>query len=108
MKDNSHDLRRVGKPGMARRIHAGNQLRLSELFGGDGEQMHQPAHRPPEKDAVHKPHTTHNWRVISRGKQAIAIEPNKEFENIFEGGDDPLLAALEYAAAELKKGMPGG
>lgn len=105
MKDQSHDLRRVGRNGRDRRVLAGNRALLSELPGDNGGVVHQSPHRKDPKGTVQRSRTHANWRVKREGSKVIAIEPNRDFENVFEGGDDPFQAALEYAAAELKKGM---
>jgi hypothetical protein len=34
----------------------------------------------------------------------LAIEPNREYEHVFEGGSDPYWDAVEYAAKELREG----
>lgn len=48
--------------------------------------------------------TSTNWRIIHPvGGDIIALEPGREFENVFTGGPDPFWEAVQYAAAELRK-----
>lgn len=108
MKDRSHnDLRRAGRPGRDRRVLRSNRSRLSNMPGQDGGVLHQPTHRKGTKNAVQKSRTSHNWVVKRDGDTVIAIEPNRSYENVFEGGADPFGEALKYAAAELKKELAG-
>lgn len=45
-----------------------------------------------------------NWRIYCRADgKVLALEPGREYENIFEGGPDPFWEAVEFAAAELRK-----
>lgn len=50
-----------------------------------------------------KPREKVNWRVLCHGKEVVAVEPNREFEHVFEGGPDPFWAAVEYAAKQLRE-----
>jgi hypothetical protein len=44
-----------------------------------------------------------NWRVEYCGPtKALAIEPGREHEWVFEGGPTPFDAALAFAAARLR------
>lgn len=45
-----------------------------------------------------------NWRVSTQGGDVVAVEPNRDFEHVFEGGKDPFMEALEYAAKQLREG----
>lgn len=46
----------------------------------------------------------HNWRIkLLDNGSVLALEPGREYENIFEGGPDPFWEAVEFAAAELRK-----
>jgi len=38
--------------------------------------------------------------------EVLAVEPNREYEHVFEG-DDPYTAALMYAAKQLRKELAG-
>lgn len=50
-----------------------------------------------------------NWRILNldNGK-VLALEPGREYENIFEGGPDPFWEAVEFAANELRKEQMDG
>lgn len=47
-------------------------------------------------------HQNTNWKVRSEDGDVVAIEPNRDFEHVFEGSD-PFMAALEYAAKQLRE-----
>lgn len=100
MKDHG-DLRKSGRPGYTRRVLASNRARLSSLWGEDGAVVRQPDHRVGKKNTLCRPHT--NWIVRRDGDTVIAVEPSREHENVFDGGDDPFMVALEFAAAQLRK-----
>lgn len=45
----------------------------------------------------------HNWRIIHPDDEPVlALEPGRDFEQVFEGGLDPFWEAVEYAAACLR------
>lgn len=52
---------------------------------------------------MRKPRTKVNWRVGTQAGEVVAIEPNRDFEHVFEG-DDPFMAAIEYAAKQIREG----
>ena len=56
---------------------------------------------------VRKVRVRTNWRVRSERGEVVAIEPNRDFEHVFDG-DDPFMAALEYAAKKLREGSDCG
>ena len=93
MKDRSHNLRRSGR-GYSRRVLASNR---AQLYDGDGEMSRDNGHRHP----LRKPHT--NWIVHYDGERAIVVGPSQLWGKVFSSGDDPFQAAIEYAAAELRK-----
>ena len=45
-----------------------------------------------------------NW-IVRRNPtgEVVAVEPNRDFEEVFEGGDDPYWDAIEYAATQLRR-----
>lgn len=45
-----------------------------------------------------------NWRVRREDGEVLAIEPNREYEHVFDG-DDPYTDALEFAAEQLRRGV---
>lgn len=45
-----------------------------------------------------------NWRVIAARDGIVAVEPDREHEHVFEGGDDPFWTAVEYVAKRLREG----
>ena len=100
MKDHG-DLRRGGRPGYTRRVRNSYSSQLSELWSESLGEVRKPAHRSGKSSPMRSPHT--NWIVQRHGDTVIAVEPSREYENTFEGGEDPFQAALEYAAAELRK-----
>lgn len=111
MKDRSRDLRRSGRgPGQyARRIRTGYLQHLRDVWSQTDGEVRQPSHRKGEEGTVRKPRTREqrtNWRVntLPNG-EIVAVEPNREFEHVFEDDfADPLMAALEYAAKQLRGG----
>lgn len=50
-----------------------------------------------------------NWRVLRyRGDgDVVAIEPNRDYEHVFEGGRDPYWEAVQYAAKRLRENDDG-
>lgn len=56
---------------------------------------------------MRKPREKVNWRIGAgeKGGEVVAIEPNREFEHAFEGGSDPLMDAIEYAAKQIREGQ---
>lgn len=105
MKDLSSDLRRSGRGGReySRRIRAGYRQHLSDLWSWDGGAVHQRADREGAIRPVRKPRDKVNWRVGTQAGEVVAIEPNRDFEHVFEG-DDPFMAAIEYAAKQIREG----
>jgi len=47
-----------------------------------------------------------NWRVKTTDEGVLALEPGRDFEQVFEGGADPFWSAVEYAAARLRGDVP--
>lgn len=69
--------------------------------------MRKPADREGKSRPVRKPREKVNWRIGAgeKGGEVVAIEPNREFEHAFEGGSDPLMDAIEYAAKQIREGQ---
>lgn len=44
-----------------------------------------------------------NWRVLCHHGEVVAVEPNRDYEQVFEGGTDPFWDAVEYAAKQLRE-----
>lgn len=107
MKDLSGDLSRGGRPGHDARVHRRHRQRLRELRIEDGRDLREPRDRKAPKGKLPGTREIINWRVVRSGNIVLAIEPNREYENTFTGGADPFMAALEYAAAELRREMDG-
>lgn len=111
MKDlNDGDLRRLGRGagGYSRRIRSGYLSRLSDVWSTDDGAVHQSANGKGKSGTVRKSRQRTNWKVSCEHGEVVAIEPNREFEHVFEGGKDPLMEALEYAAKQLRGGSDGG
>lgn len=107
MKDRSRELRRVGRGRYLTRVHRGNKARLSELPEGEGRAMRgREAARPgPKTSSRRADGACTNWRVTRYGSgEIVAIEPNRDYEHTFEGGEDPYWEAVQYAAEQLRKG----
>lgn len=106
MKDRSFELRRLGRGagGYARRIRSGYLQGLSDVWSEDGGAVRQSAEREGKGRTVRQAHQRTNWRVGVSGGEVIAVEPNREFEHVFDGGGDPFMEALEYAAKQLREG----
>lgn len=104
MKDlNSGDFRRVGGASRySRRIRNGYRASLSDVWSRDGGAVREPRNRTGQGGAVRKSRERTNWRVKTERGEVLAIEPNREFEHTFEGGKDPFMEALEYAAKQLR------
>jgi len=103
MKDISHDLSRTGRAGYPRRVHRRNHEALSEMLGPDGGVLPE-RRRATQKSPTRGENGRTNWRVRHYDTgEIVAVEPNRDFEHTFDGGDDPFMAALEFAAAELRK-----
>jgi hypothetical protein len=68
--------------------------------------VHKSAHRKGEGRTVSKARQRNrtNWRVSREDGEVIAVEPNRDFEHVFEGGADPFMEALEFAAKQLRNG----
>lgn len=107
MKDlNSGDLRRFGGASRySRRIRSGYRASLSDVWSWDGGAVREPRHRKGKEGAVRAPRQRTNWKVRSEGGEVLAIEPSREFEHTFEGGSDPFMEALKYAAQQLREGQ---
>ena len=102
MRDNSHPLRRVGRPASyAQRVRHGNQQALSEMWSTTLGAVYAPK-RGGETTSMRRK-VSLNWRVTVERGQVLAIEPDKDFEHVFEGGGDPFWAAVEFAAAQIKE-----
>jgi len=107
MKDlNSGDLRRSGRGAgdFSRRIRSGYLSRLSDVRGEDLGAVREPRNQKGKAGTVRGPQQRTNWRVKMEAGEVLAIEPNREFEHTFEGGADPFMEALEYAAKQLREG----
>lgn len=105
MKDlNSGDFRRSGRGAgsLSRRIRRGYLQGLSSVWSEDLGAVHQPRNGKGKAGTVRSPRQRTNWRVKSEAGEVLAIEPNREFEHTFEGGSDPFMEALEYAAKQLR------
>lgn len=104
MKDlNSGDLRRFGGASRySRRIRSGYRASLSDVWSWDGGAVREPRNRKGKGSTVRSPQQRTNWRVKTERGEVLAIEPNREFEHTFEGGSDPFMEALEYAAKQLR------
>lgn len=88
--DRSRDLRRVGRR-LDQRAYRANKARLAS------QEIVDTHYR--RKQRTHK-----NWRVVHEpGGDIVAVEPNRDYEHVFEGGKDPYMEALEYAAQQLRK-----
>lgn len=64
--------------------------------------------RSRPKTPTWQPHGCTNWMVRRDGGDVVAVEPDREHEHVFEGGLDDFGAALNFAAAELRKEMDCG
>lgn len=53
---------------------------------------------------MRKPRDKVNWRVGTDGGDVVAVEPNRDYEHVFDGQEDPFMAALEYAAKQIREG----
>jgi hypothetical protein len=96
------DLRRDGgQRGLSRRIRNHYQSELSELWSETFGAVCKPDDRIGKTSPMRRPLT--NWIVKRDGDRVIAVEPSREYENVFDGGDDPFSAALDFAAAQLRK-----
>lgn len=107
MKDlNSGDPRRSGRGArdFSRRIRSGYLQGLSDVWSTDLGAVHQPRDGKGQGSPVRKTRERTNWRVGTQGNDVVAVEPNREFEHVFEGGKDPFMEALEYAARQLREG----
>lgn len=115
MKAVRGDLRRSGRGfrTYARRVRRSHLDRLQELWGSDGGAVRQPHHRQAAPTPVRKPpplkqRQAKNWNVRVERGEVLALEPGQEHEHVFEGGKDPFLAALEYAAKKIREGQCDG
>lgn len=95
MRDYSVELRRFGGE-HDRRVHAGNVAALREPGVRRGYRAAGKVSRPASARV--------NWRVCMEDGHVLAIEPNRQFEHVFEGGSDDYWAAVEYAAKQLREG----
>lgn len=102
MRDNSHPLRRVGRPATyAARVRRGNSQALSEMYGRTLGAVYTP--KWTGETASMRGKISLNWRVVVEHGQVLAIEPGKDFEHVFEGGVDPYWTAVEFAASRIKE-----
>lgn len=98
------DIRRVGRAGRDCRVLRSHRQRLQEMWSVDGGAMREPANGKVAACALRKARIDTNWRIKQLSPdRVLALEPGRSYENIFEGGDDPLWEALTFAAAELRK-----
>lgn len=67
--------------------------------------MREPLDRKAQARAVRQARLDTNWRVkMISPTRVLALEPGREYENIFEGGTDPFWDAVTFAASEIRKG----
>lgn len=104
MKDLSEPLRRVGGwTRYSRRVRDGYRAHLSDVWSWDQGAVRKPPDREGAGHTVRKPRERTNWKVMTDQGEVVAVEPNREFEHVFDG-PDPFMAALEYAAKQLREG----
>lgn len=66
--------------------------------------MRKPIDRKAQANALRQARLDTNWRVkLISPTRVLALEPGRDYENIFEGGDDPFWEAVMFAAAEIRK-----
>lgn len=53
---------------------------------------------------MRKPRDKVNWRVGTQDGEVVAVEPNRDFEQVFDGGPDPFWDAVEFAAKKIREG----
>ena len=88
MKDQT--LRRIGRRHDTRVYRANRELA---------------ANREVTVKHYERKHRTTNWRIRRmNSNEVVAIEPGRDYKEVFNGGTDPLMEALEYAAEQLRKG----
>ena len=103
MKDYG-DIRRVGRGRRDSRVLRSHRQQLQELWSVDGGAMHKPHDRKTPSSALRQTRLNTNWRVKQLSPSLVlALEPGRDYENIFEGGDDPFWEAVTFAAAEIRK-----
>lgn len=103
MKD-CGDIRRVGRGQRDARVLRSHHSRLQERWIEDGGAMLTTADRKAIAAAARQARVENNWRVKQLSPTLVlALEPGREYENLFEGGDDPYWEAVTHAAAELRK-----
>lgn len=103
MKDYG-DIRRVGRGRRNCRVLRSHRDRLQELWSVDGGAMREPANKKTQTLALRQARLDTNWRVkLISPTRVLALEPGREYENIFEGGDDPFWEAVMFAASEIRK-----
>lgn len=103
MRDQGKSLRRVGggRRRYSARVQRSNQAALSDVFSETDGAVYTQG-RQHKTDAVRG---SLHWRITkNRIGQIIAVGPrgSRGFS-----GDDPLMAAIEYAAEQLRKEMAG-
>lgn len=105
MRDLNSDLRRYrgASGGYTRRVRQGYLQGLSDVWSWNMGAVHQPDNRKGSGRSVRQPNKRVNWRVHSERGEVVAVEPNRDFEHVFDG-DDPFQAALEFAAKQLREG----
>lgn len=108
MKDLNSEPRRLGRGsgGFSRRVRQGYLQGLSDVWSWDLGAVCEPDHREGEGRTLSKSRQRNrtNWRVSVEGGEVIAVEPNRDFEHVFQGGPDPFMEALEFAAERLRNG----
>jgi hypothetical protein len=108
IKDRSGDLRRLrGGRRLPARVRRVNHEALLDVWCHTDGAVHRPGDRQRAQARASREVAHTNWRVIRyRGSgEVVAIEPNRDYEHIFDGGVDPFWDAVEFAAAELRKGV---
>ena len=107
MKDYG-DIRRVGRGRRNCRVLRSHRQLLQELWSVDGGAMREPANRKAQANAVRQSRLDTNWRVkLISPTRVLALEPGRDYKNLFEGGDVPFWEAVMFAAAEIRKASDG-
>lgn len=98
------DIRRDRRDGgHPRRIRHSNHPKLRGLPSDDGSAVRR-RERAVQKASARAAHDSANWRVIryQDSGEVVAIEPNRDYEHTFDGYDDDLMSAIEFAAQRLR------
>lgn len=86
----------------AARLRRSDQESLSRVSGDPGPAVRGRS-RTRKASPTWKPDGANtNWRVGRDGADVVAVEPNRDYEHVFDGAD-PFGEALEYAAEQLRK-----